>query len=938
MESAGDTTFKETCSCGRTFYFPGALKNHQRSCAKTKKRLASALGKAKDLWTSRKRKRLNIVGPQQVQSHAEQPATELFVDPGDSIGPESMHLGEHGMAPSGSSRMIEAPSSSTGLDEPQSQAQQYIHNDQDDAHLSLAERRPRRLITFPMRFRDVLPQPLPPLLDTQSDQPRPLISPPTSTTAASSSITSRILKLFRTPQNAFGLFRQYYLEKPPSHDPEEHIELQDLSDSPPDTSSDPPPNENMFYPYPNKNSFLLGDWHWNYGIQKSRESFSDLLSIVGSLDFKPEDVRHTPWAKIDAKLASNKEVDVKCIAEDGTAEWMDEDAGWKRSMIRISVPFHSRAKNPGPKDYVVGELYHRSIVSIIREKLSNPHEDRLFHYEPFELFWRRPHHDDQHIHGELYTSAAFIDAHRENAFSNKLSPLGFNLYPALVVDFMHEFELGVWKALFIHLLRMLNAVDKSLVDELDRRSGSNPHLICGIGSFRQVPTFGGDTIRRFVNNVSELKRLAARDFADLLQIGSEFRTFNKRTCPAFDTKELRREADARKRQQAKRGSANGPPKSSKSKPSGSNSTETAADGQLSKTLNIDTYKHHCLGDYPRAIRQYGTMDSISTEPGELEHRAPKARYKRTDRHPKRFIKQLAQIERRQARIRQIRARTASHRPREHVASTPQEHHHISVSQNDHEHIGTFLRDNTGDPAIQYDGGNVAPDPQNLLPKLKRHLLSRVLPTLQRDDTPDIDQSECDPGAVLMVDYQPRRMDFVWVRWYQNTGVVPNGWRDDKLDCIKFPSINQDDSFGFVDPADVLRGCHIIPRFSGGKVHADGKGLSRLAGDAKDWTRYYVNRFVDRDMIMRYHVGRGVGHTTQAVGGSESGNSPTSQEHGSEEEECNSELDEGYEAGDREATSEDDSSSSGSIDGGSSEEDTDEENDEELLAMEEMYGY
>jgi hypothetical protein len=86
--------------------------------------------------------------------------------------------------------------------------------------------------------------------------------------------------------------------------------------------------------------------------------------------------------------------------------------------------------------------------------------------------------------------------------------------------------------------------------------------------------------------------------------------------------------------------------------------------------------------------------------GELEHRAPKARYKRTDRHPKRFIKQLAQIERRQARIRRIRARTASHRPREHVASTPHEHHHISVSQNDHEHIGTFLRDNTGDPAIQ----------------------------------------------------------------------------------------------------------------------------------------------------------------------------------------------------------------------------------------------
>jgi hypothetical protein len=39
----------------------------------------------------------------------------------------------------------------------------------------------------------------------------------------------------------------------------------------------------------------------------------------------------------------------------------------------------------------------------------------------------------------------------------------------LLVDLLHEFVLGVWKALFIHLLRMLNAHDKSLVNELDRR-------------------------------------------------------------------------------------------------------------------------------------------------------------------------------------------------------------------------------------------------------------------------------------------------------------------------------------------------------------------------------------------------------------------------------------------------------------------------------------
>jgi hypothetical protein len=44
----------------------------------------------------------------------------------------------------------------------------------------------------------------------------------------------------------------------------------------------------------------------------------------------------------------------------------------------------------------------------------------------------------------------------------------------LVVDLMHEFELGVWRALFIHLLRILYAVDKDLIHELDRRYVKQP--------------------------------------------------------------------------------------------------------------------------------------------------------------------------------------------------------------------------------------------------------------------------------------------------------------------------------------------------------------------------------------------------------------------------------------------------------------------------------
>ena len=93
----------------------------------------------------------------------------------------------------------------------------------------------------------------------------------------------------------------------------------------------------------------------------------------------------------------------------------------------------------------------------------------------------------------------------------------------------------------------------------------------------------------------------------------------------------------------------------------------------------------------------------------------------------------------------------------------------------------------------------------------------------------------------MIDYQPHRMEFLWVRWYENVDVMRNGWLDQKLDRIRFPPVVKEGSFGFVDPADVLRGCHIVPAFAKGKLHPDGKGISCCAADSGDWAGYYVNR-------------------------------------------------------------------------------------------------
>ncbi|KAJ3510290.1 hypothetical protein NMY22_g16016 [Coprinellus aureogranulatus] len=177
-----------------------------------------------------------------------------------------------------------------------------------------------------------------------------------------------------------------------------------------------------------------------------------------------------------------------------------------------------------------------------------------------------------------------------NAFSDSLSPLGFDMYRMMAVDILHEFEIGVWKDLFIHLLRMIEATDPANTAALNRR-------------FRQVPTFGTDTIRRFSNNMSEMRQLGARDYEDLLQcalpvfeglfpdghdghvqdllftmahwhslakmrmhtdqslhvlqlwttvLGEEARSFIAETCAAVKTLELKREYERRKRAQAKK--------------------------------------------------------------------------------------------------------------------------------------------------------------------------------------------------------------------------------------------------------------------------------------------------------------------------------------------------------------------------------------------------
>ncbi|KAF5393789.1 hypothetical protein D9757_000388 [Collybiopsis confluens] len=528
-----------------------------------------------------------------------------------------------------------------------------------------------------------------------------------------------------------------------------------------------------------------------------------------------------------------------------------------------------------------------------------------------------------------------------NAFVDRLGQ-NFNVSRMLAPDFLHEFELGVWKALFSHLIRVLYAVDPQLVEELDNRLGI---------SFRQVPTFGVDTIRRFANNASEMKKLAARDFEDLLQcsipvfenllpepynrrlmtllyrtaewhalaklrihtdvtlsymerrtaeFGKLMRQFRDLSNIAFDTYETLREVTARNQRQT--------------------ASRTPASSRRQKKLNLSTYKFHALGDYTKYIRLFGPTDVYSTQLGELAHRVVKKLYglgnKKKD--PRQIGRRLRRVEwakragdRRGIFTKRRRLQTLL------IAINTRDHHYIGQGK-DHHSIGNFISEHRGDPAAK-----------SFLPKLQDHILGRLMENRKFDGDMHEDFSHDDRNCIrfahsritelktVRVNYTtydvrrdqdnininnhadimvlsadteyshpywyaqvlgifratissthpmastaetgPVEMEFLWVRWYGIDSKFSFGPDKARLPKIGFVDDTDDMAFGFLDPVQVIRACHLIPSFSDGRTSAS---VACDSTNASNWEFFYVNIFADRDMFMRYFPGGGVGHVAR----------------------------------------------------------------------------
>ena len=214
----------------------------------------------------------------------------------------------------------------------------------------------------------------------------------------------------------------------------------------------------------------------------------------------------------------------------------------------------------------------------------------------------------------------------------------------------------------------MNSITGTFSSSTYDNSACSPEL-----SFRQISSFGASTIRRFTHNVADMKKLAARDFEDILQVSSrrpvltlhhslhfsaaslalkgycrhhmttQFRVFctlrrigtplpscgfiprQRSMSSILDhvtvlfAKALRHfkhvicpcfnTVETDREYKARRRAA----EQRMSRKCASNVQSTSEGGKRPKTFNLLTSKFHALGDYVNMIKMFGTTDSYSTQ-------------------------------------------------------------------------------------------------------------------------------------------------------------------------------------------------------------------------------------------------------------------------------------------------------------------------------------
>ncbi|KZT18696.1 hypothetical protein NEOLEDRAFT_125582 [Neolentinus lepideus HHB14362 ss-1] len=209
--------------------------------------------------------------------------------------------------------------------------------------------------------------------------------------------------------NTFGLMREYQGDLP-IKDPEDNVPLDKLllpQTADEDLEGEPSDQGLSYGPYPNASAMMLGNWYWTSGEKKSKADLKRLSEdVLQSELFDPADLTKVNWDKIDRSLGA-----------DNTDHFPDSD-GWVRQSMTIRVPFGD--KNIPPKEFSVDGLQYRRLTNVLRGVFKDQSSSK-FTYHPYRLLWQPlcPGEALENVHGELYTSQAYLNAETELQNSRK---------------------------------------------------------------------------------------------------------------------------------------------------------------------------------------------------------------------------------------------------------------------------------------------------------------------------------------------------------------------------------------------------------------------------------------------------------------------------------------------------------------------------------------
>ncbi|KAG1868437.1 hypothetical protein F4604DRAFT_2020743 [Suillus subluteus] len=389
--------------------------------------------------------------------------------------------------------------------------------------------------------------------------------------------------------------------------------------------------------------------------------------------------------------------------------------------------------------------------------------------------------------------------------------------------------------------------------------------------FHCVPTFGRDTIQMFSWNVSNLTKLAVRDYEDLLQccipvmegllpdhdevildllfelatwhalgklqmhtettlnfldnlttrLGQALCRFKQSTCDSFITQELPKEAAARGRQKPAY-SAKGKSKAMPAKKGNKSTTE----GTQQQYFNMSTYKLHALGDYVKSIWLFGTTDNFSTQVKAAAQQAEGCLNHTEDSSPSVGFAETESL----------------------PQCSPETQYQISNSHCQHWDITSWLHRNHEDLAVK-----------DFLPRLKDHILTRFL---GYDDSEERTFTAVQRNSLIILDNKIYKHKVLRVNYTTydlrraQDSLNPRTHAD-----IMLPG-NEESEPGELAPhphwyARIISIFHVYARY--------------LGPDSDDWASRHVdflwvcwfcrdsnhksgNQFVDHDMFMRFRGG------------------------------------------------------------------------------------